>query len=126
VGLLITKVLRFALALARALVMCIGNASAADAVVKIGGVIFTRVDAKNIQQVSYVKGQRIAAVGLYSLGGFLAAADIFRHQQIDLLASDMCSLAFTGTPHSKVVQEVMAGSADVGIVRTGVPEQMAE
>jgi diguanylate cyclase (GGDEF)-like protein/PAS domain S-box-containing protein len=36
------------------------------------------------------------------------------------------ALTFTGTPHSKVVMEVLAGSADVGIVRTGVLEQMAE
>ena len=91
-----------------------------------GGVIFTRSDATDIVRLADVKGRRVSAVALYSLGGFLAAADIFRQQRIDLRSSDVRSLTFTGTPHSKVVQEVLAGSADVGIVRTGVLEQMAE
>ena len=90
-----------------------------------GGVIFARADSTGIVQLQDVKGRRVAAVGLYSLGGFLAAADIFRQQHIDLRSSDVRSLSFTGTPHSKVVLEVMAGRADVGIVRTGVLEQMA-
>lgn len=91
-----------------------------------GGVIFTRADASDILQLADVKGRRVAAVGLYSLGGFLAAADVFRQEHIDLRSSAVRSLTFTGTPHSKVVQEVMAGKADVGIVRSGVLEQMAD
>jgi diguanylate cyclase (GGDEF)-like protein/PAS domain S-box-containing protein len=91
-----------------------------------GGVIFTRKELADIVNLVDVKGRRVAAVGLYSLGGFLAAADVFRHQHIDLRSSDVSSLTFTGTPHSKVVLEVMAGNAEVGIVRTGVLEQMAE
>ena len=91
-----------------------------------GGVIFTRADSADILDLRDVQGKRVAAVGLYSLGGFLAAADIFRRQHIDLRSSDLRSLTFTGTPHSKVVLEVMAGEADVGIVRTGVLEQMAQ
>ena len=91
-----------------------------------GGVIFTRKESTDILQLGDVKGRRVAAVGLYSLGGFLAAADVFRQQHVDLRSSDVRSLTFTGTPHSKVVLEVMAGNSDVGIVRTGVLEQMAE
>ena len=91
-----------------------------------GGVIFTRADARDILRLQDIKGQRVAAVGLYSLGGFLAAADVVRKQHIDLRSSDVRSLTFTGTPHSKVVLEVMSGAADVGIVRTGVLEQMAQ
>ena len=91
-----------------------------------GGVIFTRQESTDILQLGDVTGRRVAAVALYSLGGFLAAADVFRQQHVDLRSSDVRSLTFTGTPHSKVVQEVMAGNADVGIVRTGVLEQMAE
>jgi diguanylate cyclase (GGDEF)-like protein/PAS domain S-box-containing protein len=89
-------------------------------------VIFTRNDANAIQQLSDVRGKRVAAVGLYSLGGFLAAADVFRQQHMDLQSGDVGSLHFTGIPHSLVVQQVLDGSADVGLVRTGVLEQMAK
>lgn len=90
-----------------------------------GGVIFTRQNARDIQQLEDVKGKRVAAVGLYSLGGFLAGADIFRQLHIDLRSNDVQSLRLTGMPHSQVVQAVLDGSADVGMVRTGVLEQMA-
>jgi diguanylate cyclase (GGDEF)-like protein/PAS domain S-box-containing protein len=100
----------------------IGNGASST----FGGVIFTRTDATDIQQLQDVRGKRVAAVGLYSLGGFLAAADIFRQQHIDLRSSDVRSLRFVGTPHSKVVSEVLSGEADVGMVRTGVLEKMAQ
>lgn len=90
-----------------------------------GGVLFARADRTDIQQLSDVRGKRIAAVGLYSLGGFLAVADALRTQHIDLRSSDVKSLTFIGTPHNRVVREVLAGRSDVGIVRTGVLEQMA-
>lgn len=91
-----------------------------------GGVIFTRADADGIWQIEDVRGKRVAAVALYSLGGFLAQADVFRQAHIDLQSDDVQSLEFTDTPHSKVVQAVMDGRADVGLVRTGVLEQMAK
>ena len=91
-----------------------------------GGVIFMRADRAKGDGLSQVKDKRVAAVGLYSLGGYLAAADALRYQRIDLQSSDVSALDFTGTPHSKVVQAVMDGSADVGLVRTGVLEQMAQ
>lgn len=92
---------------------------------RFGSVIFTRSDDKRIQTLGDARGKRIAAVGLYSLGGFLMAADIFRQQHLDLRSSEVQDLRFIGLPHSRVVTEVMAGRSDVGIVRTGVLEQMA-
>lgn len=91
-----------------------------------GGVIFMRADRSSGSDLSQVKGKRVAAVAQYSLGGFLAAADVLRYQHIDLQSNDVDALEFTGTPHSKVVQAVMDGRADVGLVRTGVLEQMAQ
>jgi ABC-type phosphate/phosphonate transport system substrate-binding protein len=96
-----------------------------QALSSMGGVIFTRADNLGLEQLQDVKGRRVAAVGLYSLGGFLAAADVFRQQHIDLKSGDVAALNFTGLPHSKVVESVMGGQADVGLVRTGVLEQMA-
>ncbi len=97
-----------------------------ETVSKFGSVIFMRKEKATTGNLNDARGKRIAAVGLYSLGGFLAAADVFHQQHLDLQSNDVVSLKFTGTPHSKVVQEVMSGDADVGVVRTGVLEQMAQ
>jgi len=94
-------------------------------VAQFGSTIFTTSSHPQVRQLSDVKGQRIAAVGLYSLGGFLAAADVFRREHIDLRSSDVKSLTFLGAPHVRVVDAVLSGKADVGIVRTGVLEQLA-
>lgn len=94
---------------------------------RFGSVIFARRDKADIQILADVRGKRVAAVGLYSLGGYLAAADVLRQSNIDLQSrQDVASLVFTGTPHANVVKAVLAGSADVGVVRTGVLEQLVE
>ena len=92
---------------------------------QFGSVIFTRQNATDIQTLADVKGKRVAAIGLYSLGGFLMAADTFRQQRLNLQSTDVSALKFVGLPHSIAVEEVLAGRSDVGIVRTGVLEQMA-
>lgn len=102
------------------------NALVNDRVVNFfGSVIFTRQNLPNIQTLRDVKGKRVMAVGLYSLGGFLMAADILKQANVNLQSSDVSELKFAGLPHSTVVDKVMAGEAEVGIVRTGVLEQMA-
>ena len=93
---------------------------------QFGSVIFTRSDSPEIQNLSDVRGKKVAAVGPYSLGGFLMAADAFRLQHIDLRSGDVSALKFVGLPHAKVVEDVVNGRSDVGIVRTGVLEQMVQ
>ena len=93
-------------------------------VAEFGSVIFSRKDLA-IQTLSDVAGKRVAAVGLNSLGGYLAGADILVDNHVDLSDPKAVKLSFLGVPHSRVVQAVVAGEADVGIVRTGVLEQMA-
>ncbi len=94
---------------------------------RMGGVIFARRDRDDIQVLADVRGKRVAAVALYSLGGYLAAADVFKQAHIDLQSQrDVAALTFVDTPHSRVVDAVLAGRADVGVVRTGVLEQMVE
>lgn len=88
-----------------------------------GSVIFTQANS-GIHTLTQVRGKRVVAVGLNSLGGYLMAADTFRANQINLHNSSDVNLSFTGVPHSRVVQSVLAGEADVGIVRTGLLEQM--
>lgn len=89
-----------------------------------GSVIFTPVNS-GIQTLEQVRGKRVAAVDLKSLGGYLMAADIFRQHQIKLADAADVRLSLLGLPHSGVAQAVLAGEADVGIVRTGVLEQLA-
>ena len=89
-----------------------------------GGVIFTRTNTK-LQRLEDVRGQKVAAVGLYSLGGFLAQARELNRIKIDLRSRDVASLQFTGVPHDLVVQSVLKEDADVGMVRAGVLEAMA-
>ena len=89
-----------------------------------GGVIFTRTNTK-LQRLEDIRGQKVAAVGLYSLGGFLAQARELNRIKIDLRSRDVASLQFTGVPHDLVVQAVLKEDADVGMVRAGVLEAMA-
>ncbi len=92
---------------------------------QFGSVIFTRQDLASIKTLHDVKNKSVAAVGLHSLGGFLIAADTLLQVHVNLRSSDVRELKFVGQPHSTVVERVMAGDADVGIVRTGVLERMA-
>ena len=52
-------------------------------VTEFGSVIFSRAD-RGIRNLSDVAGARVAAVGLNSLGGYLAGADILAAHDIDL------------------------------------------
>lgn len=92
---------------------------------QFGSVIFTRRDLESVQTLQDVRGKTVAAVGLYSLGGFLIGADTLLQAQVNLQSSDVSELKFLGLPHTAVVDRVIAGNADVGIVRTGVLEQMS-
>lgn len=89
-----------------------------------GGVIFT-LQNTTVQQLEDIRGRKVAAVGLYSLGGFLAQARELNRINIDLRSRDVASLTFTGVPHDLVVQAVLNADADVGMVRAGVLEGMA-
>ncbi len=92
---------------------------------RLGSVIFTTVQHEDIRTLPDVRRKRVAAVGLFSLGGYLLAADALQNAGVKLRDGDVASLSFTDVPHSQVVDRVLAGHADVGIVRTGVLESMA-
>ncbi|QWV97199.1 PhnD/SsuA/transferrin family substrate-binding protein [Geomonas nitrogeniifigens] len=88
-----------------------------------GGVIFARADRTDIRSLGDVKGKRIAVVGTGSLGGYQAQAYELAKTGVRLPAD--ASLVVTGMPHDSAVSVVIDGRADVGMVRTGVLEQMA-
>lgn len=88
-----------------------------------GGVIFAMADRADIRSIADVKGKRIAVVGTGSLGGYQAQAYELAKTGIRLPAD--AKLLVTGMPHDSAVAAVIDGRADVGMVRTGVLEQMA-
>ncbi len=87
---------------------------------RFGGVIFARADRADLQHLVDLRGKRISAVSKNSMGGFLAQHWTLFKAGIDL--REDVALTFTGMPHDNVVDEVLAGRADVGLVRTGVLE----
>jgi PAS domain S-box-containing protein len=92
---------------------------------KFGGVIFTRADRKDINNLSDLKGKNFLAVGKESLGGFLVAWEEFYDIGIDPF-NDFAKLSFNGMPHDEVVFKVRDGLADAGTVRTSVLESLAQ
>ncbi len=87
---------------------------------RFGGVIFTRSERDDIQTLRDLKGKRISAVSVESLGGYLAQAWTLYKTGID--ARKDFQLRFIGMPHDAVVTDVLSGNADAGFVRTGVLE----
>ncbi len=93
-------------------------------VMRFGSVIFTRANARGIGSLADAKGRRVAAVSARAFGGFLVGWREFLALGIDLLGGDV-EMYFTGFPQDRIVQAVLSGKADVGIVRTGLLENMA-
>jgi signal transduction histidine kinase/CheY-like chemotaxis protein len=88
-----------------------------------GGVIFTRADRADINNLQDLSGKSFWAVDQDSLGGWLAAWREFSSQDINP-ERDFGFLKFAGT-HDAVVMAVLSGQADAGTVRTDTLERMA-
>ncbi|MBD1388074.1 PhnD/SsuA/transferrin family substrate-binding protein [Neiella sp. HB171785] len=88
-----------------------------------GSVIFSDNRKLQLKKVKQLRNKRIAAVDKASLGGWHMALKVMMDHGIDP-EHDVQSVQFKGT-HDRVVQAVLAGEADVGIVRTDHLEQMA-
>lgn len=91
---------------------------------EFGGVIIARSERKDIQNLSDLRGKKIAAVDELSLGGYLAQRVLLQKNGIDITKES--TIHYTDMPHDKVVYIVGTGSSDVGFIRTGVLERMAK
>ncbi len=91
---------------------------------QFGGVIITRSNRKDIQNLNDLEGKNIAAVDELSLGGYLAQRVLLQNNGMDITLK--AHMQFTDMPHDKVVYLVKNGSADVGFIRSGVLEKMAK
>jgi len=87
-----------------------------------GGVIFTRSERADINELSDLRGKVVSSVAQQSFGSYLIERWTLFERGI--LIGEMKKVNFTGMPQDNVVQDVLAGKADVGFVRTGVLEGM--
>lgn len=88
---------------------------------KFGSVIFVQ-SGSPIQQLSDVKGKTIAGANPKGLGGWLIGYNELINQGVGDF--DESKVSFLGVQEN-IVNAVLAGSVDVGIVRTGVLERLA-
>lgn len=76
-----------------------------------------------IQTMQDVAGRSVTAVDLNAFGGFQVAWYELDRAGIDLL-SDTARLTFVGFPMDQVVAQVLSKNTDVGIVRSGLIEEL--
>lgn len=91
---------------------------------QFGGVIFTHSDRDDIASLKDVRGKKIAAASLTSLGAYQMQAFELLQQGIRLPQN--AEVIITGQPQRNAVDAVLSGQADVGFVRTGVLEALVE
>ncbi|MEZ0329119.1 MAG: PhnD/SsuA/transferrin family substrate-binding protein [Dissulfuribacterales bacterium] len=88
----------------------------------LGGVIFTRSDRQDINNLQDLMSRTIACPGRYFLGGFaLQAHELLR---AGIKITDWARSILELHDHYAVVQAVLNGQADAGFVRTGVLEDL--
>jgi PAS domain S-box-containing protein len=96
--------------------------SQGEAVHGFGGVIFVPSHRHDLQQIGDLRHQRIATVSTESLGGFYMQLREMRRHGLQL--GQYTQLLVTGMPHDRVVEAVLRGDADVGLIRSGIIEAL--
>ncbi|WP_227507837.1 MULTISPECIES: diguanylate cyclase domain-containing protein [unclassified Marinobacter] len=89
----------------------------------LGGVIFTRAERDDIEQLADIRDKTIASPGVHFLGGYQTQVLELMDAGIDIRRVNL--IRFMGT-HDRVVRSVLSGDADVGFIRTSILEQMAQ
>jgi PAS domain S-box-containing protein len=103
--------------------MTLRNLVGTQIVSEFGGVVFCRADRSDIQGLRDARGQRLAATGQTSFGGWYMALREFRSAGIN--PERDCARLFFLDSHPAVVRAVLSGEADIGTVRTDTIERMA-
>lgn len=91
----------------------------------IGSVVIARADRQDLHDLADLSGKRIAAVAPAAFGGYLVAAREMLKQGIDP-ESDLGEIRFVGLPMSNVIEAVLTGRADAGIIRACYAEQLSQ
>ena len=90
----------------------------------LAGVIITRASQENIRTLADIRGKHIATPSTQHMGGYRAQAYTLFKEGI-VLPDDAASLRAVET-HQAVIKALRSGEADVGFVREGVLEMLAE
>jgi PAS domain S-box-containing protein len=90
----------------------------------LAGVILTRSDRKDIQNLADLAGKRIATFSTRSLGGYQSQAYELLLRGIHLPAD--AKIIETGLPLETAIQQLIDGEVDAAFVRNGVIEAMAK
>ncbi len=100
------------------------NLRLGDAYTEFGGVIFTKSDRDDIDELGDIKSKSFIAVDTESFGGWQMAWKEFIQRNIDPF-DDFASIEFAGT-HDDVVYMVINEEADAGTVRSDTLERMEQ
>lgn len=92
---------------------------------KFGAVIFTRRDREDIKGIEDIRGRSIIGVHREAFGGWWMALGELKKYGINP-DKDCSEVLFAGGLQPSVVFAVRDGKADVGTVRTGILEQLAQ
>lgn len=90
---------------------------------EFGSAIITRKDS-GIGTLQDVAGKSVAAIDRNAFGGFQLAWYEFDRVGVDLF-TETSQLRFVGFPMDQIVDQVMSGDVDVGIVRSGLMEELS-
>ena len=91
----------------------------------IGSAVIVRAERQDLRELTDLAGKRVAAVAPAAFGGHLVAARALLQQGIDP-ETGLRELKFVGLPMSNVIDAVLKGEVDAGIVRACFPEQLAQ
>ena len=95
-----------------------------EGVLEYGTAIITHTDS-DIRSLGDIKNRTIAAVSPDAFGGFQMAWHEFQRQNIDPF-KDLKSIKFMGFPQDAIITAIESGAVEVGIVRSGLLELLAE
>ncbi|WP_161594531.1 PhnD/SsuA/transferrin family substrate-binding protein [Marimonas lutisalis] len=90
---------------------------------EFGSAIITSADSP-IDSLKQATGQRVTAISPNAFGGFQVAWAAFVEQGIDPF-SDFAALDFVGFPMDRIIDDVRAGRTEIGIIRSGLIEELA-
>jgi two-component system sensor histidine kinase TtrS len=90
----------------------------------VGSAVIARADRHDLVSLSDLRGRRVAAVAPDAFGGYLVAARAMQHAGVDV-DTDLARRDFLGFPMQQVVDAVVRGTVDAGVVRACLLEDMA-
>ncbi len=90
----------------------------------LGGVIFTRSDRSDINQINDLADKSIVAGASNLMGGY--QAPLFELSSHGVNVNENVNIEFVGTPLDTIVHQVLQGKYDAGFIKTGILEELSD